>query len=398
LRYVAAFVVLAVIAAGVFAGVQWTSSIPAPTFEPQVEADVVLPGSPPHLSWPSAGSAAVSVEGLGLVASNGGNSPQPIASIAKVMTADIILQDHPLAAGSSGPQITFSAADVATYRTDLAGNQSVIPVVAGESLSELQALEALLIPSANNIAIRLAVWDAKTESAFVTKMNATAVRLGLSSSHFTDPSGLNDNTVSTATDLIKLGQAAMANPAFASIVSMPQVTLPYAGTVYNFDYDLGRDGIVGIKTGSDAAAGGCFLFLSNETAAGKQIKVIGVVLGQQTASPITAALDEAKTLVTEVKGDLHYLQAVGSGLSVGRVVAPWTSSVEVSTVNALTVFGWSGERFDLRLEPTTDLPHTLASGYHLGTLVLEVPGHAESTPVVTDAALVGPSDSWRLER
>jgi D-alanyl-D-alanine carboxypeptidase (penicillin-binding protein 5/6) len=314
------------------------------------------------------------------------------------MTADIVLQDHPLTVGSSGPEITFSAADAATYRADLAGNQSVIPVVAGESLSELQALEALLIPSANNIALRLAEWDATTESAFVTKMNATAVRLGLASSHFTDPSGLNDNTVSTATDLIKLGQAAMAIPAFASIVSMPQVTLPFAGTVYNFDYDLGRDGIVGIKTGSDAAAGGCFLFLSNDTVAGKQVKVIGVVLGQQTSSPITAALDEAKTLVTEVKGDLHYLQAVGSGLSVGRVVAPWTTSVGVSTVNALTVFGWAGERFDLRLEPTTHLPQTLASGYHLGTLVLEVPGHTESTPVVTDAALVGPSDSWRLER
>ena len=41
----------------------------------------------------------------------------------------------------------------------------------------------------------------------------------------------------------------MANPVFASIVVMPQVTLPNAGTVYNFDYDLGRDGIVGIKTG-----------------------------------------------------------------------------------------------------------------------------------------------------
>jgi serine-type D-Ala-D-Ala carboxypeptidase (penicillin-binding protein 5/6) len=398
LRYVAALVVLVLVVAGVVAGIQWTKSIPQPKFEPQVVSDVVLAGTPPHFSWPSAGSAAVSIEGLGIVGSAGTTSPQPIASIAKVLTADIILRDHPLTVGSSGPGITFSAADVATYRADLAQKQSVIPVVAGETLSELQALEALLIPSANNIAIRLSEWDATTESAFVVKMNKMAVQLGLRSSHFTDPSGLNDDTVSTPTDLIKLGEIAMANPVFASIVVMPQVTLPYAGTSYNFDYDLGHDGIVGIKTGSDSAAGGCFLFLSNDKVAGRQLRVVGVVLGQQTSSPITAALDEAKTLITEVVRVPHDLQAVPSGLAVGHVVAPWSDSVAVSTQGALSVFGWSGQRFAVKLEPSGTVPQHVSAGYRLGTLVLEVPGRPESTPLVTDGSLTGPSDSWRLER
>jgi D-alanyl-D-alanine carboxypeptidase (penicillin-binding protein 5/6) len=398
LRYVAALVVLVLVAAGAAAGVQWTRSIPPPIFEAQVATDVVLPGNPPHLSWPQAGSAAVSVVGLGLVGSGGTSSPQPIASIAKVMTAEIILKDHPLTVGSSGPGITFSAADVATYRSDLAQKQSVIPVVAGESLSELQALEALLIPSANNVALRLAEWDATTESAFVAKMNQMAVRLGLRSSHFTDPSGLDDNTVSTPTDLIKLGEAANTDPVFASIVAMPQVTLPHAGTAYNFDYDLGRDGIVGIKTGSDGPAGGCFLFLSKQKVSGRTVHIVGVVLGQQTASPITAALDEAKTLVTQVASDLRVLQAVSSGLPVGHVATPWTSSVSFSTEGALSVFGWAGQRFQLKLEQTGSVPQHFSKGYRLGTLVLELPGRTESTPVVADASLTGPSDSWRLER
>jgi serine-type D-Ala-D-Ala carboxypeptidase (penicillin-binding protein 5/6) len=232
----------------------------------------------------------------------------------------------------------------------------------------------------------------------VAKMNKVAVQLGLRSSHFTDPSGLNDNTVSTPTDLIKLGETAMANPVFASIVVMPQVTLPNAGTSYNFDYDLGRDGIVGIKTGSDSAAGGCFLFLSNQKVAGRQLRVVGVVLGQQTSSPITAALDEAKTLVTEAVRVPRYLQAVPSGMAVGHVVAPWSNSVAVSTQGALSVFGWSGQRFAVKLEPSGTVPEHVSSGYRLGTLVLEVPGRPESTPVVTDGSLTGPSDSWRLER
>lgn len=398
MRYVAALVVLVLVAAGVAAGVQWTRSIPPPTFDAQVATEVVLPGSPPQLSWPQAGSAAVSVVGLGLMGSGGATSPQPIASIAKVMTAEIILKDHPLTVGSSGPDITFSAADVAIYHADLAQKQSVIPVVAGESLSELQALEALLIPSANNIAMRLADWDATTVSAFVGKMNSTASHLGLRSSHFTDPSGLDDNTVSTPTELIELGETAMTNPVFASIVSMPQVTLPNAGTAYNFDYDLGRDGIVGIKTGSDGPAGGCFLFMSNRKVSGRTVHIVGVVLGQQTGSPITAALDEAKTLVTQVVGELHVLQAVSSGLPVGHVANAWTKSVSVSTESALSVFGWAGQRFQLKLEQTGSVPEHFSKGYRFGTLVLEVPGRTESTPVLADAGLTGPSDSWRLER
>jgi D-alanyl-D-alanine carboxypeptidase (penicillin-binding protein 5/6) len=274
----------------------------------------------------------------------------------------------------------------------------VIPVVAGESLSELQVLEALLIPSANNIAIRLAEWDATTVTAFVAKMNKTAVQLGLRSSHFTDPSGLDDNTVSTPTDLIKLGEDAMTNPVFASIVAMPQVTLPNAGTAYNFDYDLGRDGIVGIKTGSDSAAGGCFLFLSNRKVSERNVRIVGVVLGQETSSPITAALDEAKILVDEVAGDLRVLQAVASGLAVGRVSTAWTNSISVSTENALSVFGWSGQTFSVKLEQAGPVPEHFSTHYRLGTLVLETPGRTESTPVVTNAGLKAPSDSWRLER
>ncbi len=397
-KYVAALVLVLVIAFGVVAGVRWTRSIPAPTFRAQVARSVVLPGSAPRLPWPAQGSAAVAVEGLGLLGSYGQTTPQAIASMAKVMTADVILTDHPLALEESGPDITFSAADVQTYQTDLSQSQSVVKVVAGESLTEVQCLEALLIPSANNVAIRLAEWDSTSISAFVAKMNATAARIGLKSTFFTDPSGLQATTASIPTDLIRLGEVAMSNPVFASIVDMPQVTLPYNGTVYNFDYDIGRDGIVGIKTGSDSVAGGCFLFESIDHVAGRRVAIVGVVLGQQTSSPITAALDEAKKLVVAALATVHELAAVPMGLVVGHIDTAWNSSVAVATTDELSVFGWPGQRFDLRLEQDAHLPSHITAGLRVGTLVLSVPGGSESTPVVASGTIVGPSDSWRLER
>jgi serine-type D-Ala-D-Ala carboxypeptidase (penicillin-binding protein 5/6) len=398
-RYVAAFVVVVIVAAGVIGGIQWTRSIPAPTFHEQPTSEAItLPGGSPKLPWPTTGSAAVGIEGLGTLGTYGTDSPQAIASIAKVMTADVILKDHPLSAGEAGPRVTFDAADVSTYQSDLAGSQSVVKVVSGESLTEMQLLEALLIPSANNIAQKLAVWDASSVGAFVDKMNATAKRLGLTDSEFTDPSGLQATTDSTATDLIKLGEDAMRNKVFASIVAMPQITLPYAGTVYNFDYDLGRDGIVGIKTGSDSVAGGCFLFETLQKVGARTLTVVGVVLGQQTSSPITAALSEAELIAKAVPRDLHDFTAVASGLVVGHITTAWNSSTDVSTSRALTVFGWPGERLTSRLQIDPALPAHITRGVKIGTLYLNGPGFHGSTPVEATGSITGPSASWKLER
>src|SRR5665213_519314 len=78
----------------------------------------------------------------------------------------------------------------------------------------------------------LADWDAGGTDAFVAKMNGAAQTLALHSTHITDPSGLDSGTVSTPSDLIRLGEAAMAIPTFRQVVAMPQVTLPLAGLVY----------------------------------------------------------------------------------------------------------------------------------------------------------------------
>ena len=157
-------------------------------------------------------------------------------------------------------------------------------MAAGESLTELQALEGLLIPSGNNIAVLLADWDAGSTDAFVAKMNSAAQTLGLTSSHFVDVSGLDPGSESTAGDLINLGQAAMALPAFAQVVGMGEATLPVAGRLINFDYDLGHEGIIGIKTGTDAAAGGCFLFEAQNMVDGKKVTYRSGS-GQQTSVP-----------------------------------------------------------------------------------------------------------------
>jgi serine-type D-Ala-D-Ala carboxypeptidase (penicillin-binding protein 5/6) len=177
--------------------------------------------------------------------------------------------------------------------------QSVVAVRAGEQLTERQLLQALLIPSGNNIAPLLAALVAGSETRFLAEMNAEARALGMGHTIYTDPSGFQPSTVSTAADQLRVFQLAMRFSIFRQIVSMADVTLPVAGTVTNFD-PLIAEGYAG-KTGSDSAAGGCLAFFTHVTARGRRQSAVGVVLGQgegsDTSVLLAAAGEAAERLV-----------------------------------------------------------------------------------------------------
>ena len=192
--------------------------------------------------------------GNGRPAASPHEQPVPIASLAKVMTAYLTLERYPLSGAQDGFTITVTAAQAQAEAQDAAQDQSVVAVRAGEQLTERQLLEALLIPSGNNIAQMLAAQVAGSETRFIAEMNAEARALGMDHTIYTDPSGFDPSTVSTAADQLRVFQRAMRFPVFRQIVSMASVTLPVAGTLTNYN-PLIAEGYAG-KTGSDSAAEG----------------------------------------------------------------------------------------------------------------------------------------------
>jgi serine-type D-Ala-D-Ala carboxypeptidase (penicillin-binding protein 5/6) len=252
--------------------------------------------------WPAYGQAAFIKTGQSQIQAGPNQHAAPIASVAKVMTAYLVLRDHPLRSGQGGPTITLTDADVADTDRRAGQDESVVPIAAGEQLSEQQALQALLLPSANNIATVLARWDAGSANRFVARMNATALSLGMTHTRYTDPSGYDDATVSTAADQVRVVDRAMRQPVFASIVATPSATLPVAGTVHNTNRLLGQNGFVGVKTGSDRAAGGCFAFRAFRWIDGKRTTITGVVLGQPGYDLVGAGLMAAAAMVDRITG------------------------------------------------------------------------------------------------
>jgi D-alanyl-D-alanine carboxypeptidase (penicillin-binding protein 5/6) len=270
----------------------------------------VLPGAQrgpsgealPSTVWPAHGQAAFIRSGQSQVQAGPNQHAAAIASVAKVMTAYLVLRDHPLTPGQDGPTITLTDADVGDTDRRRRQQESVVSIAAGEQLTERQALQALLLPSANNIAAVLARWDAGSVDRFVARMNATARELGMTHTRYTDPSGYEDATVSTAADQVRVVDRAMRLPVFASIVATPSATLPVAGAVHNTNTLLGHDGFVGVKTGSDNAAGGCFAFRAIRWIDDKRTMITGVVLGQPGHDSVAAGLAAADAMVDRIAG------------------------------------------------------------------------------------------------
>jgi serine-type D-Ala-D-Ala carboxypeptidase (penicillin-binding protein 5/6) len=249
--------------------------------------------------WPQLGQGAY-VLGDGELAVSPDQQPVPIASLAKVMTAYLVLKHEPLNAADTGPSFVVSSGDVSDTETRRREDQSVVEVRAGEQLTERDALMAILLPSANNIAVLVARQVNGSVGSFVAEMNATAAALRMSHTTYTDPSGFDDHTVSTALDQLRLAQVVADNPTLAAMMATRRYSLPVAGTVTNTDTLIGQDGFVGVKTGSDDAAGGCFMFRSwRQTDSGNE-PLTGVVLGQPGDNLITAGLYAAKQLVDRV--------------------------------------------------------------------------------------------------
>ena len=240
--------------------------------------------------WPEQGQAAL-VIGSARPAASPDEQPVPIASLAKVMAAYLTLERYPLGGTQDGFTTTITAAQAQAEAEDAGQGESVVAVRPGEQLTERQLLEALLIPSGNNIAQTLADDVAGSETRFVAEMNNEAHALGMDQTVYTDPSGFDSTTVSTAADQLRVFQQAMRFPVFRQIVSMPSVTLPFAGTLTNYN-PLIAEGYAG-KTGSDSAAEGCLAFFTSVTIDGRRATAAGVVLGQGQGSDTPALLAAA---------------------------------------------------------------------------------------------------------
>ncbi|MFF7609196.1 D-alanyl-D-alanine carboxypeptidase [Streptomyces parvulus] len=384
----------------VFAVAQSMRPLPAPTLDLTAEDSFTFEGGKPDIPWPSSGQAALDVQGIGSFGSSGDQKPVPIASVAKVMTAYVILRDHPLKSGADGPKIKI---DQAAEDQSQAGQESTVNVFAGDSISQREALESILIASANNVARLLARWDAGSEKAFVEKMNAAAEDLGMTNSTYTDPSGLNNTTVSTAVDQVKLAKAAMTEPAFREVAAMMSYD-DYKGVNHsNWNHLVGHNDVVGIKTGTTTSALGNLVFAAKKDVDGETRTIVGAVVRQPAGGAdntiLGAALDSSDKLIRAAQDTLKSSTIVKKGTVVGYVDDGLGGRTPVVATQDVKAVGWAGLTVKLTFK-ADEVPHTAKAGTKVGTLAVGDGGSsgAVKVPVALRDDLAEPGFTDKLTR
>ncbi len=380
-----------------FAIAQSMRPLPSPTLALTAEDSYTFDGGKVSLPWPTQGQGWMDVNGTGTMSDFGKQTPVAIGSVAKAMTAYIVLKDHPLKSGEEGAKITVDALAEKEGGYNKQGESTLNTVKEGDVLTERQAIAAIMIPSANNIARLLARWDAGSEAAFIKKMNDTAKELGMKNTTYTDASGLKETTVSSAEDQVKLGNELVKIPALMEITSMGQWIDPSGQKWYNYNYLVPYTGI-GIKTGTTSAAGGNLLFAARKKVDGETVTVVGAILGQHKAPIIKTVNDVSKVALLAAEDQLKSAKILKKGDVVGYVDDGLGGHTPVVLTKDVTAVGWSGFKVKLSFA-ADDVPHTAKAGTKVGTLTVgDGEGGAVKVPVTLQKDLTEPGFTDKLTR
>ncbi|MBX3195996.1 MAG: D-alanyl-D-alanine carboxypeptidase [Microbacteriaceae bacterium] len=360
--------------------------------EAVVPEHVEAPGAAADLDFPGYGASAVGAIGFpGVLAASGSGKPLPIASITKIVTALVVLQEHPLGVGEAGPKVTMTSADVAYHDAYLKVNGTVEPVKAGQVYTQRELLDLTLIESANNYATTLAVWAFGSEDAFATAARGWLEAHGLSGITVSEPTGLSSANRATASDLVELARIALADPLIAEIVGTRTVTLHDVGKLENSNELLGMHGVTGIKTGTLDPYGANLLFSADALIGQSTVTIVGVVLGGVDHPTINRAI---VSLLASVQAGFHELDVSDVGEDFGSYETPWgqTAAAEASAEAVLLTWGDTPVTVAIEVDPVRLAP----AGERVGQVVFTAGSRSTTVPLVLSEAITDPGPGWRL--
>jgi D-alanyl-D-alanine carboxypeptidase (penicillin-binding protein 5/6) len=367
-----------------------TLAWPLHAVEPTVTAHALQPASAPAATpaWPKAGSAAVSVGGISSTVASAGDA-DAIASITKIVTALVVLDQMPLAVGEQGPEFRFGYWDSAAYWDYRARGESALDVPVDGVLTEYQLLEGMLVGSANNYADRLASNLYGSDAVFSSAAMSWLDAHGVDGVTIVEPTGMDPANSATPEALITLAKKAMAHPVIAEIVAKKSVELPGAGVVKSTNALLADDGVVGLKTGTLDTYN--LLSAKDVTIGDTTVRMYASVLGQPSAKARVAA---SRALYADLEEELQLTPSVAAGTVTGSVETVWGEDIPIVAGDDASVVLWNGGTGQASAEYALDDHRD--KGDVVGSLTVKGPLDTVTVDLRLAEDVEGPSIWWRL--
>ena len=317
----------------------------------------------------------------------------PIASISKLVTVLVCLEQQPLEPGAEGPVHVWTAADAAQQNEYLARDGIAYPIPVGTEVTQRQMLTLALLPSANDFAYAYATSIFGDNATFVAAVNEWTARNELPSVVLLEPTGMDEGNVATPSDVLRIGRLALDNPTIAEFTKMQTADLPWGiGTVQNTNALLHRlPGMLGLKTGRSSSAGYNLVAAQTSDASGRELVKLAVTLGRDSpearidsTSGLLASLDALPQETMLVEAEYQ----VGSVTTVDGITVPLVATGAASTV---LLPGETASR-------TVTLTEVGAgkAGQAAGSITVDTPASEEQVQIVTAQAIVEPDFGWRF--
>lgn len=224
--------------------------------------------APPGIDVSAAGAALIDVQSGRILYSKQGDVPMRIASLTKVMTAIIAIENGDLSSMVKVSKNAFGKEGSSLY------------MKLGEEMSLHNMLYGLMLRSGNDAATAIAEHIGGSVEGFAYMMNEKAAFLGMSNSHFINPSGLDDGEGhrSTAHDMAKLTAYALKNPIFQEIVKTKQKKVPNPNEAWDYVW-FNKNKMLGLFEGADGVKTGYTklakrTLITSATRGGQQLAVV----------------------------------------------------------------------------------------------------------------------------
>lgn len=375
---------------------------PMPPSPVKLTVPDVVPGPAAAMTLPSNGSTSIVVTGgddfaaftgsTEMIGTTDPDTPRPIASISKIITALVVLDTKPLGPDDAGPTITFTEADDDLYDKYYVLGATTHTMKKGERMTQRDALEVVLIASASNYAEAVSTWAFGSQPGFRSATKAWLAKNGLTNTVVVEPTGIDARNVSTPAELVALGRIAMANPVIASIVQSPSLDVPGHSAVGNSNLLLGQGGVNGIKTGTLEPYGSNLLFSAIiDVGIGEKLTVTGATLGAFSRESLA---NEILTTFQSIKDGFRSIPAIDKGKVLGTYLTPWGDHASVVASTSETIFTWSDTPVTVEVESTAiDEGET---GTVVGSIRYTAGPRDSSVPLVLDGTIEPPSAWWRL--
>ena len=384
-----ALVAILILAIGLYGPATLVGPLPRTEAVIDNASDITPTRGAPTVSQNGA-SAIVTADGA-VLASGGDTAPVPLGGVTKVITALVVLDAKPIEAGKPGPSIVVTAEDYAGYVTYISESARSISLIAGETWTEQQYLQAMLLGSSNTHADALARWAFGSVDDYVVAANTWLTANGYPGTTVVDATGLAEGSEGTASELAALASRAFADPVIADIMSHDSVVVAGNRPVDNVAAYRVDDGITALSRSFTDAAGLCFLFRLTVGTGDDAVPLYGAFLRE----PDYETLDgDLTTLVSTAAETLTETVLVSEGDALVTYTTPWGDEAHGVAVATKSELIWLTTPITstITVEPVT----TAAKGTRVGQVTFHTPTGDATVLLELDRRIADPGPVWRM--